>query len=543
MHDVTQIVIPRYRQHPVGHQATLPINKAHSWGSAGILIGFGPDSVLRGTASGVYATGSVESNGTTTTNIVFKKITPTPAVDGLVGMYLRFTDNTTTTALRGQWRQIADSTAGSCNVSPAFGTTPAGGDAFEVFDPQPIVVTEDFFDPRGMHDRSAADPDTKAAAVCSAAVKDISILGPAIGGQVATTDYTNAGLVSNFLRNGTTGDYQNYVDRWHGLYVKGLNYTIDNVIVSYIAGTAIHATVGSGGNNNSRWYDTESSTVRDVVIRRCYRGLLYEDTDGTLGQIGVADGRDYGIKITGSAVTLEGKLHAVGIWTDDPDPVGKNLGIGIWITGNGAMGGPLYGDNCHTGLLLAGSRSRLTNINTLTNTHYGVRVVGTGHKLANLDIDLNVNPALYTPVGVSNENSANSYVDLLCEVSGNGTGCELVGNSGSYRAKLVRNVYVLDSDTKGVVVTGALKNSVLDLHVEESADSGITGTVALDVSDGTIGDYNRIYVTTGNISGGRQPDVIVDWPDSAADWTTTPKNTTSEIYINGRRYYPPTDEF
>jgi hypothetical protein len=203
------------------------------------------------------------------------------------------------------------------------------------------------------------------------------------------------------------------------------------------------------------------------------------------------------------------------------------------------MGGPLYGDNCHTGVLLAGSRSRLTNINALTNTHYGVRVVGTGHKLANIDIDLNVDPEIYSPVGISNENVANSYIDVLCEVSENGTGCRLLGNNGSYRAHLVRNVYVLATDTKGVVVTGALKKSVIDIQVEEAADSGITGTAALDLSDGTIGDYNRIYVTTGDISGSRQPDVIVDWPDSAADWTTTPNTTTNQVFINGVQYYPP----
>jgi hypothetical protein len=117
-----------------------------------------------------------------------------------------------------------------------------------------------------------------------------------------------------------------------------------------------------------------------------------------------------------------------------------------------------------------------------------------------------------------------------------------VGANGCYRARFREIVCVLNSGAKGVVATGALKRSVIEAHIEENGDS-VTATVGLDLSDATIGTSNRIYVTTGNISEGRQPDTIVDWPDSASDWTTTPKNTTSEVYINGRRYYPPADEF
>jgi hypothetical protein len=99
----------------------------------------------------------------------------------------------------------------------------------------------------------------------------------------------------------------------------------------------------------------------------------------------------------------------------------------------------------------------------------------------------------------------------------------------------------VNSNGTGIDVDHQLNYSVIEVHINSITGAG-NGVVGLDLkeSDGTgrIGIRNTIHVTTGIVN--QLPDTIVDLPTG---WSTTPKNTTSDVIINGRQYYPPTDEF
>ena len=91
----------------------------------------------------------------------------------------------------------------------------------------------------------------------------------------------------------------------------------------------------------------------------------------------------------------------------------------------------------------------------------------------------------------------------------------------------------VNSGGTGIAVTNQTLNySVIDVLI----NGGSAGVDLKEGSTGRIGIHNVIHVRTGVV----RPTTIVDLPTG---WSTTPKNTTNDVQINGVRYYPPTDEF
>jgi hypothetical protein len=90
---------------------------------------------IRGTDRGTILAGTVESTGTTTTNIVIKTISPTlTATDQLKGRVILFSTATTTAALRGQGAPIDGSTTTAITLAAgdALTTAPAEDDEFVI---------------------------------------------------------------------------------------------------------------------------------------------------------------------------------------------------------------------------------------------------------------------------------------------------------------------------------------------------------------------------------------------------------------------------
>jgi hypothetical protein len=86
-------------------------------------------------AEGTVLTGTVESTGTTTTNIVLKTISPALTdTDQLKGRVILFRTDTATAALRGQGAPIDGSTTTAITLAAgdALTTTPAEDDSFVI---------------------------------------------------------------------------------------------------------------------------------------------------------------------------------------------------------------------------------------------------------------------------------------------------------------------------------------------------------------------------------------------------------------------------
>jgi hypothetical protein len=99
--------------------------------------------------------------------------------------------------------------------------------------------------------------------------------------------------------------------------------------------------------------------------------------------------------------------------------------------------------------------------------------------------------------------------------------------------------------SKGIVVANqALNFSTINVHINSTSGAG-NNVIGIDLKkdDGTgmIGAKNVVHVTTGNSAANQLPETVVDLPTG---WNPdTVKNTTNDVIINGRRYYPPSDEF
>jgi hypothetical protein len=86
-------------------------------------------------AEGTVLSGTVESTGTTTTNIVIKTIDPAlTATDQVKGRVILFKTDTTTAALRGQGAPIDGNTTTAITLAAgdALTTAPAEDDAFVI---------------------------------------------------------------------------------------------------------------------------------------------------------------------------------------------------------------------------------------------------------------------------------------------------------------------------------------------------------------------------------------------------------------------------
>ena len=128
------------------------------------------------------------------------------------------------------------------------------------------------------------------------------------------------GTASSTYTANTGGWFSNLHDNWQGAHIAGVKSLVDDVFLSYIAGTALTMQGGAEDPGISSfgapWFSGAKMCARHLTLNRCYRGLDFRRTDGCImGPIDMFGLRDYGIKVSGAAVQITGPIHGYGIWS------------------------------------------------------------------------------------------------------------------------------------------------------------------------------------------------------------------------------------
>jgi hypothetical protein len=324
-----------------------------------------------------------------------------------------------------------------------------------------------------------------------------------LNGTTSSGTYTGGGQ--------WTSDY--YSDKYDGLLVNSSGPLIENVQVFAIPGTAMVVTRGGSSlSGQLRPFDREKTRVWNCVVKRAYRGIDVQVVDSIIGRLEGFGLRDYGLKISIGACQIDGALHFYGI----------GAGPAIWFAtpyGDFNWGGPIYGESSATGVFIESNGNMLHDIYSHTCWEDCIRISGARNVIRGLYINLPFSGS--QPMGVRITGQYNTINTGDIYVPASSTGVLLADATGQQLLNLR-----LHGGSGATLID--LNNAGQDLNyctIDILVDGG---ALALDLRDtngsSRIGDRNTIRIRSPN---GTPPTRFLDLPDN---W-----HPNNNIEINGIR--------
>jgi hypothetical protein len=427
-------------------------------------------------------------------------------------------------------------------------------------DTRAVVITEDY-------DKTIAQwqsgPVGVLPAVLQTQVRDCTIAGYDDTGM----DYADPGVVGSWVwteegQGGTT-----LTDDLYDLaLIRSTGAVINGVNLFYGPGTALVITRGSNDilNGQERPFDKEKFSIHRVRIDRCFRGISVATIDGTMGNIEIANLRDYGIKIESgaAAVQFDGTVHIWGIgsnganYTDigDANPT-VSPGACLWVSSGagGNWGGPWYVETSRIGMLLDGAANSFGPIHSLNCFESNITIVGERNTIHNVQIDIadgitEINGG--QGIWIANQDTTVRdvvfrHVDPNTGAAGqrvpSGEICIRITNGNRLMLTGI-NIYGTRNSTAPLMrVEGKIGETDVTLNdsiIEIVAQGGHDVLDLYSDNVDRIGSGNRIWVSTWDISGYPIKLAPVWLPESDNNLNDVDKKQEqNEVYIDGVRYY------
>jgi hypothetical protein len=275
---------------------------------------------------------------------------------------------------------------------------------------------------------------------------------------------------------------------------------IDNVNLFYVPGTAL-ATRGTTIAPGTQLSAHEANHIRDISIKRAYRGMKIDGGVNLIENIDVTEVRDYGMRLDNGVNQLE-NIHT---YAGD---------VGVWASSGQTRGNLLYVEQSPVGLKIDASNSSFSQLFSHTNPIVNVEINGASNRLSDFNIDVMANAA-GVRIGAGNGSGASAALDNgVIFLASNTVGVRLAANG----AKILNAaIHGHDGATNRV---GIRAESVINDSVIVADFSNIE--LGLDLNYGgisQIGKNNAVWLT------GYQVGQVANLP---AAW-----DASNKIYVNG----------
>lgn len=395
-----------------------------------------------------------------------------------------------------------------------------------------VVITEDYATAEQSQWQSGSfEQPTHLSAVLQPQLRNLTISGH----DETASGYTKGGIVNTNVGQWTPAS--THPDKFDLARIRASGPTIQGVRFYYAAGTCLTVSRGGGRMNGELLpFDNEKFLLADCTFQRAYRGCLLETVDGVIRNLSGQCLRDYGLKITGGAIQLEGSLHFWGVFGGSTAAI-KSPAIWFAASAGPCWGGPMYPETSDIGLLIESSGNRFHGVYSHSCPHGSILLSGQRNVISGFEV--HVAAGTTTKNGKPGILLAGQYHTLRdghVNLADGETGIQIT--NGNHIA--IDGVTILGASKEatgtGIEVKDTLNKSLIRAHVQWLGKG--VGVSLWDGTKSTIGRGNTLLISHDESS--MSAEAAVRLPPG---WSTVPRSTTNDVRINGRRQFPTQDEF